>query len=99
MCVAKYPIVVTIDADMENNPSKIPFLAIQTSKFEIVVASRTRIPRISEKIASKTLGRLFKIADPFSNFRAYKKDIIPILKLKDEETFGAEFPVIAKKRA
>ncbi len=97
MHLAKYPIIVTIDADLENPPELILKLLQQTEDFDLVVASRTRLPRISEKLASKTLGKLFGVSDFFSNYRAYKKDMIPKLKLCRGETFGAEFLVIAKK--
>lgn len=98
MRLAKYPIIVTIDADLENSPQLIPSLADHTSEFDIVVASRTKIPRISEKIASKTLGKLIHVADCFSNYRAYKKETVSKLNLKGGETFGAELLVIAKKK-
>lgn len=98
MRLAKYPIVITIDADMENDPEYIPQLVQLISKYHIVVASRTTLPRISEKIASVTLGRLFGVTDAFSNFRAVRKEIISNFKLKGGETFGAEFQIIAKKK-
>ena len=98
MRLAKYPTIITIDADLENDPVLIPSLIQQTSKFDIVVACRTRLPRISEKIASKTLGKLVGVTDTLSNFRAYRKDIVPRFNLKGGETFGAEFLVIAKKQ-
>jgi len=53
MQLAKYPIIITIDADLENNPEHIPDLIQQTAKYDVVVASRTKLPRISEKIAPK----------------------------------------------
>jgi len=98
MKLAKYPIVVTIDADLENDPEDIPKLTRRINSFDIVVASRTKIPRISEKIASKTLGKIIGVRDVFSNFRAYKKNTISNFKLRGGETFGAEFLVIAKKK-
>jgi dolichol-phosphate mannosyltransferase len=98
MQLAKYPVIITIDADLENDPAYIPELMQQTAKYDIVVASRTKLPRISEKIASKTLGTLLGVNDIFSNFRAYKKEIIPKFNLRGGETFGAEFLVIAKKK-
>ncbi|HLN44400.1 MAG TPA: glycosyltransferase [Candidatus Sulfotelmatobacter sp.] len=97
MRFAKYPIIVTIDSDLENSPKHIPELAEKALEYDIVVASRTEIPRISEKIASKSLGRLIGVTDVFSNFRAYKKETVPFFKLKAGETFGAEPLVIAKK--
>ena len=97
MKLAKHPIIVTIDADLENSPECIPKLVEQISDFDIVVASRTELPRISEKIASKTLGKLLSVTDSFSNYRAYKKAIVSKFNLKCRETFGAEFLVIAKK--
>jgi dolichol-phosphate mannosyltransferase len=98
MRLAKYPLIITIDADLENDPTHIPDLLKETAKFDIVVASRTKLPRISEKIASKTLGKLLGVTDVFSNFRAYKREIVHELALKGGETFGAEFLVAAKKK-
>ena len=97
MQLAKRPIVITIDADLENNPEHIPNLIQKIGEFDIVVASRTKLPRISEKIASKTLGKMMGVTDIFSNFRAYKKETISRFNLRGGETFGAEFLVTAKK--
>ena len=98
MQLAKYPVIVTIDSDLENNPQQIPKLIQQTAKFDIVVASRVKLPRISEKIASKTLGKLIGVSDTFSNFRAFRKGTVSEFTLRGGETFGAEFLVIAKKK-
>ena len=98
MKLAKYPVIITIDADLENNPEHIPKLIQQIAEFDIVVASRTKLPRISEKIVSKTLGKLVGVTDALSNFRAYRKEIVSEFNLKGGETFGAEFLVIAKKK-
>ena len=95
---AKYPVIVTIDADLESNPEHIPKLIQQIAAFDIVVASRTKLPRISEKIASKTLGKLLGVADAFSNFKAFRKETVSNFILRGGETFGAEFLLIAKKR-
>ncbi len=97
MQLAKYPTIITIDADLENDPKHIPQLATLTSKFGITIASRTKLPRISEKLASKTLGKLLGVTDTFSNYRAFKKTVIPLLKWHGGETFGAEFLITAKK--
>ncbi len=98
MQLAKYPVVVTIDADLENDPKYIPDLVAQLCGFDVVVACRTKIPRFSERIASKTLGRLIGATDFFSNFRAYRREVISAFVLRGGETFGAEFLLIAKKR-
>ncbi len=95
MRLAKYPIIITIGADLENNPEHIPKLTQQIAEFDIVVASRSKLPRISEKMASKTLGTLLGVNDIFSNFRAYKKEVISQFNLRGSETFGAELLVIA----
>ncbi len=98
MRLAKHPIIVTIDADLENDPRHIPELIENIRDFDIVVASRKKLPRISEKMAQKTLGKIMGVKDTFSNFRAYKKETISNFKLRGGETFGAEFLVIAKKK-
>jgi hypothetical protein len=76
MQLAKYPTIITIDADLENDPAHIPNLIQQTAKFNIVVARHTELPRISE-IASKTLGKLLGVTDTLSNFRVFRKETVP----------------------
>jgi len=85
MRLAKYPIIITIDADLENDPAYIPELIQQIAKLDIVVTSRTKLPRISEKIASKTLGKLIGATDTLSNFRAFRKETVSKLNLKGGE--------------
>jgi len=68
--LAKFPIVVTIDSDLENNPELIPSLVGKLNVFDLAVASRKVLPRFSERWASKILGRTLGVSDFFSNFRA-----------------------------
>jgi dolichol-phosphate mannosyltransferase len=98
MQLAKYSAVVTIDADLENDPKYIPQMLDLLYDSDLVVASRTDIPRFSEKLASKTLGRLLGVEDIFSNFRAFRKDVVSQFSLMGGETFGAVFLVVAKKK-
>ncbi len=96
--LAKFPAVVTIDADLENSPELIPSLVEKLSEYDLVVASRAVLPRISERWAAKTLGKIFGVSDFFSNFRAYKKETIVNSVLRGGETFGGELLVTAKKK-
>jgi dolichol-phosphate mannosyltransferase len=95
--LAKFPVVVTIDSDLENSPELIPSLVGKLNIFDLVVASRKVLPRFSERWASKTLGNIFGVSDFYSNFRAYKKEAIAGT-LRGGETFGGELLVIAKKK-
>jgi dolichol-phosphate mannosyltransferase len=95
--LAKFPVIVTIDADLENSPELIPSLIEKLSECDLAVASRTILPRISERWAAKTIGKKFGVSDFFSNFRAYKRETIVNADLKGGETFGGELLVVAKK--
>ena len=97
MKLAKFPIIVTIDSDLENTPELIPDLIEKLDKLDLVVASRTVLPRFSEKWAAKILGGRLGVSDFFSNFRVYRKEKIEVLTLKGGETFGGELLVRAKK--
>lgn len=99
MHIAKFPLVVTIDADLENDPEYILTLAEKCARYDLVVASRTVLPRVSEKLASKTLGKIIGVSDFFSNFRAYRREIINRFNLSFGESFGGELLVNAKKNA
>jgi len=89
---ARYPVVVTLDADLENPPELIPALlgAFEGSGADLLVASRTLIPRASERFASATVGRIVGVRDVFSNFRVYKRDLFAGYRLRLGETFGGE---------
>lgn len=94
--LAKFPIIITIDSDLENSPELIPSLIEKLSLYDLVVASRTTLPRISEWWAAKTLGKICGVSDFYSNFRAYRREALPS-KLQGGETFGGELVVVAKK--
>jgi dolichol-phosphate mannosyltransferase len=94
--LAKFPVIVTIDSDLENTPELILDLAGKLSQYDLVVASRTVLPRISEWWAAKTLGKLCGTSDFYSNFRAYKKEGLAA-ELHCGETFGGELVVAAKR--
>lgn len=96
--IAKYPIIVTIDSDLENSPELIPALIEKLDDYDVVVASRTFVPRFSERWAARTLGKKCGISDFYSNFRSYKKETIANVFLKGGETFGGELLVITKKK-
>ena len=94
--LAKFPLIITIDSDLENSPELIPSLIEKLSLYDLVVASRTTLPRISEWWAAKTLGKICGVSDFYSNFRAYRRKALPS-KLQGGETFGGELVVVAKK--
>lgn len=98
--VAKYPIVVTIDIDLENPPELIPLLlkVFMEKDYDVLVASRTRLPRFSEKLASMTIGRIIGVYDVFSNYRVYKRDLFRNVSPRLGETFGAELLVYAWRK-
>ena len=97
MKYAKFPIIVTIDSDLENSPELIPALVKKLDEFDIVNASRKIVPRFSERWAAKTLGKIVGVSDFYSNFRVFKKEVTTKFALKGGETFGGELLVIAKK--
>ena len=53
--IAKYPVIVTIDSDLENSPELIPALVEKLGVYDVVVASRTLLPRFSERWAARTV--------------------------------------------
>ena len=94
--LAKFPLIVTIDSDLENSPEFILNLIEKLDLYDLVLASRTILPRISEWWAAKTLGKICGVSDFYSNFRAYKRGALPS-ELRGGETFGGELVILAKK--
>lgn len=96
--LAKFPVIVTIDSDLENPPELIPKLVEGLTSYDVIVAARNTLPRASERWAAQTLGRLCHTTDFYSNFRAFKKQAIANAGLKKGETFGGELLIITKKQ-
>jgi len=94
---AKYPIVVTLDVDLENPPELIPVLLKMfiNRGLDLLVASRTILPRVSERFASRIIGRIIGVRDVFSNFRVYRRDLFKNYEPILGETFGGELLVYA----
>jgi glycosyltransferase involved in cell wall biosynthesis len=93
---AMYPLIVTIDADLENDPANIPKpLEKLAGGYDLVVASRPQLPRWSERLFATTIGRRLGIKDALSNFRAMRAEKVKGLRLDHGETFGAEFLIKA----
>ena len=80
------------------SPEFIPVLVQKLDEVDLVVASRTVVPRFSERFASKTLGKRLGVSDFYSNFRAYKKKTLESLTVKGGETFGGEMLIRARKK-
>ena len=97
MRLARFDTVVTIDADLENPPELIPELVRLAEMYDVVAASRTRLPRPVEVLAAETLGRLLGVHDVFSNFRAFRRSALGTLRADLGETFGAELLARARK--
>ena len=97
---SSYPIVVTLDVDLENPPELIPVLVKEfiDKGYDLLIASRLWLPRVSERLASAILGRIIGVHDVFSNFRVYKRDLFKGVKLVLGETFGAELLVYAWRK-
>ncbi len=97
---ARYPIVVTLDVDLENPPELIPNLIskLLLSDCGVLVACRTAIPRVGERLTSKLLGRHLCVRDVYSNFRVYRKESVAGAELFLGETFGAELLLVALRR-
>ena len=100
IAAASGDVVVTIDADLENPPELVPELveALEESGSDVVVASRTRVPRLAERLASATLGRLVGVSDLFSNFRAYRRASVLPCRPRLGETFGGELLACVRAR-
>ncbi|UNQ73161.1 glycosyltransferase [Infirmifilum sp. NZ] len=98
--VARYPVVVTLDVDLENPPELIPVLLREFAGrgLDLLVASRAWLPRFSERVASATVGRVVGVGDVFSNFRVYRRGLFAGFRPVLGETFGGELLAYAWAR-
>lgn len=99
-----FDVVVTLDADLQHEPSYIPKLVSSTKYFDIVVGNRlkdmNRMPlqrKLSNKLTSLllTLKTGQSIIDSQCGFRAYKAEVMKNVKTKFYG-FEAESEILVK---
>ena len=75
---SKYEYLLTMDADGEHPISNIKkiYNYAKKNKIDLVVGSRSRLNRFSEKILSFLFFKFFKIKDPLSGFKIYNTKIL-----------------------
>ena len=87
---AEGDIIVTIDADGEQNPGDVPLLVkpIYDGKADLVLGKREKMARISESPINWLTNLKVKILDSCTGFRAIRKDLALELSLKGQCTCG-----------
>jgi glycosyltransferase involved in cell wall biosynthesis len=85
---AKGEVVITIDADLQNDPKDIPTLLAYLKDYDMVTGWRQKrddswVKRVTSKIANKIRNWLSgeTIRDSGCTFRAYKRECLQNLKL------------------
>ncbi len=85
---ARGNVVITMDADLQNDPKDIPTLIAYLKEYDMVTGWRKKredswVKRISSKIANKIRNWLSgeTIQDGGCTFRVYKQECLPNLKL------------------
>lgn len=94
-------IIVTIDADLEHEPSDIPKLiqALLEQKIDMIIGSREIIPRHSEQnVAHFTLSK-YNIADPFCGFRIMHRHVFDQIGFfHKHDNYGIDFVLQAAQK-
>jgi len=87
---AKGDVIVTIDGDGEHDPEDIPRLVkpVYDDKADLVLGTRGKIIRLSEKFINWLTKFKVEIADSCTGFRAIKKSLALRLSLKGRCTCG-----------
>lgn len=85
---ARGDIVITIDADLQNDPEDIPRMLGYLKEYDMVTGWRekrddSRVKRITSRIANRIRNRLSgeEIRDSGCTFRVYKRECLQDLKL------------------
>ena len=85
---ARGEIVITIDADLQNDPKDIPKMLDYLKEYDVVTGWRQKredswVKRITSRIANRIRNRLSgeEIQDSGCTFRAYKRECLQEIKL------------------
>ena len=85
---ARHPIVVTMDADLQNDPEDIPLLLAKLAEADVACGVRTArhdnlVRRISSRIANRVRDRITgdHVTDTGCSLKAYRAEYLRRLKL------------------
>jgi dolichol-phosphate mannosyltransferase len=85
---ARGDVVITLDADLQNDPADIPMMMSHLKDYDMVTGWRqkrkdTWVKRVSSKIANRIRNRLSEetIRDSGCSYRVYKRECLQNLKL------------------
>lgn len=88
--VARHPIIVTMDADLQNDPEDIPLLLAKLEEADVACGVRTArhdswVRRISSRIANRVRDRITgdHVTDTGCSLKAYRVEYLRRLKLYD----------------
>tara|TARA_B100000900_G_C20540334_1_gene700158 strand:- start:104 stop:742 length:639 start_codon:yes stop_codon:yes gene_type:complete len=86
-----YKYVLTMDADGEHLKSNIEksYNYVKKNKIDLLIGSRSRFNRFSEKVLSLLFSLKYKIKDPLSGFKIYKID--SLRKIINKNKFKEDF--------
>jgi dolichol-phosphate mannosyltransferase len=97
---ARGKIIITMDADLQNDPTDIPLLLEKTGEFDVVCGWRYErndpwIKKISSKIANAVRNNLSQetIADTGCSLKAFRREFDPIISFNGMHRF---FPTLMK---
>ena len=99
----KFKYILTMDADGEHSISNInkSYIYCKKNKIDLLIGSRSRMNRFSEKYISKLFFKKYNIRDPLSGFKIYNSKklskIIKDYKLKKNYLFDILFLFLKKK--
>lgn len=98
---AQGPIIVTMDADGEHNPSDIPLLIrpLIHGEADLVLGQRSRIPSFSERFISRLVRLQVDVLDHGTGFRALTKELAEKMNLRGQCTCGTLVLEAARHKA
>lgn len=68
--------VITVDADGQHNTEMLEkFILELTNQADLVVGSRDKLQRISEKVFSKVSKKIWRISDPLCGMKGYRMSL------------------------
>lgn len=81
--------IATLDSDGEHNPKYLnKMMKIMINKnLDMIIAKRNNFNRLSEKIIGKIYNLKFKIPDPLSGYKLYKKETLKLVFKKIKTSF------------
>lgn len=84
-------VIITMDADLEHDPSDIPKFKESFDDCDLLIGKRETLPRKGERVLGELTKQYFGISDPLCGFKMFRKELVEEISFAKKGYYCLDF--------